>query len=162
MDHRYQAALELTGFATLSDLQGIVSVNNIPCKFQRSHQHQIFLQQNLKRFYLQPRANEAGGRYGRGVITRKYRKGQSIKVILNRTSSEFIQIKNRRGKYEQHVQVRIELTANHMGHFEFRLCPNNNPAKPATQACLDRLPNKKTQYELIGFNENFTPLLIIS
>ena len=25
-----------------------------------------------------------------------------------------------------------------MGHFEFRLCPNNNPAKPATQACLDR------------------------
>jgi len=61
----------------------------------------------------QPRANEAGGRYGRGVITRKYRKGQSIKV-------------------------RIELTANHMGHFEFRLCPNNNPAKPATQACLDR------------------------
>ena len=82
LDHRYQAAPELTGFATLSDLQGIVSVNNIPCKFQRSHQHQMFLQQNLKRFYLQPRANEAGGRYGRGVITRKYRKGQSIKVPL--------------------------------------------------------------------------------
>ena len=36
------------------------------------------------------------------------------------------------------LKVRIELTANHMGHFEFRLCPNNNPAKPATQACLDR------------------------
>ena len=35
-------------------------------------------------------------------------------------------------------KVRIELTANHMGHFEFRLCPNNNPAKAATQACLDR------------------------
>ena len=83
LDHRYQAAPELTGFATLSDLQGIVSVNNIPCKFQRSHQqHQMFLQQNLKHFYLQPRANEAGGRYGRGVITRKYRKGQSIKVPL--------------------------------------------------------------------------------
>jgi len=61
----------------------------------------------------QPRANEAGGRYGRGIITRKYTKGQVIKV-------------------------RIELTANHMGHFEFRLCPNNNPAKAATQACLDR------------------------
>ena len=28
-----------------------------------------------------------------------------------------------------------------MGHFEFRLCPNNNPAKPATQACLDRFNN---------------------
>ena len=122
----------------------------------------MFLQQNLKRFYLQPRANEAGGRYGRGVITRKYRKGQSIKVALIKISSEFIQIKNRRGKSEQHVQVRIELTANHMGHFEFRLCPNNNPAKPATQACLDRWPNNKTSSILIGFKENFTSLLVIS
>ena len=61
--------------------------------------------------------------------------------------------KFRRGKSEQHVQVRIELTANHMGHFEFRLCPNNNPAKPATQTCLDRLPNNKTSSKLIGFKE---------
>jgi len=61
----------------------------------------------------EPRANEAGGTYGRGVITRKYKKNQAIKV-------------------------RIELTANHMGHFEFKLCPQNNLRKPATQTCLDK------------------------
>eukprot|EP00090_Calanus_glacialis_P002597 TRINITY_DN11942_c0_g1_i3.p1 TRINITY_DN11942_c0_g1~~TRINITY_DN11942_c0_g1_i3.p1 ORF type:complete len:523 (+),score=102.89 TRINITY_DN11942_c0_g1_i3:95-1663(+) len=60
-----------------------------------------------------PRANEAGGTYGRGVITRKYKKNQAIKV-------------------------RIELTANHMGHFEFKMCPQNNLRKPATQTCLDK------------------------
>ena len=36
------------------------------------------------------------------------------------------------------MKVRIELTANHMGHFEFRLCPQNNPLVPASQTCLDR------------------------
>jgi len=61
----------------------------------------------------QPRANEAGGTYGRGVITRKYKRNQAIKV-------------------------RIELTANHMGHFEFKICPQNNIRKPATQTCLDK------------------------
>ena len=44
---------------------------------------------------FQPRANEAGGLYGKGVIVRKYEKNTVIKV-------------------------RIELTANHMGFFEFR------------------------------------------
>ena len=34
--------------------------------------------------------------------------------------------------------MRIELTANHMGHFEFKLCPQNNLRKPATQTCLDK------------------------
>ena len=62
---------------------------------------------------LQPRQNEAGGTYGQGVIARKYRKNQSIKV-------------------------KVELTANHMGHFEFRICPNNNARKPASQICLNR------------------------
>jgi len=61
----------------------------------------------------QPRANEAGGRFGNGVITRRYRKNQLIKIG-------------------------VELTANHMGHFEFRLCPNNNPKRAASQTCLDR------------------------
>ena len=44
---------------------------------------------------FQPRANEAGGLYGKGVIVRKYEKNSVIKV-------------------------RVELTANHMGYFEFR------------------------------------------
>ena len=32
---------------------------------------------------MQPRANEAGGRYGRGIVTRKYTKGQVIKVGIS-------------------------------------------------------------------------------
>jgi len=60
----------------------------------------------------QPRANEAGGMFGKGVIVRKYEMNQVIKI-------------------------RIELTANHMGFFEFRLCPNNAPHKTASQLCLD-------------------------
>ena len=67
---------------------------------------------NLSLFF-QPRANEAGGLYGKGIIARKY-------------------------QLDQVVKVRVELTANHMGFFEFRLCPNNNPRKPATQKCLDQ------------------------
>eukprot|EP00095_Tigriopus_kingsejongensis_P000468 maker-scaffold217_size252476-snap-gene-1.37 protein:Tk00468 transcript:maker-scaffold217_size252476-snap-gene-1.37-mRNA-1 annotation:"conserved hypothetical protein" len=61
----------------------------------------------------QPRANEAGGMYGKGVIARKYERNQVIKV-------------------------RVELTANHMGYFEFRMCPNNNAKKSASQICLDQ------------------------
>jgi len=61
----------------------------------------------------QPRLNEAGGKFGNGIITRRYRVNQAIKV-------------------------KIELTANHMGHFEFRICPNNAKKRVATQACLDK------------------------
>lgn len=35
------------------------------------------------------------------------------------------------------INVRVELTANHKGFFEFRLCPNNAPHRVATQECLD-------------------------
>ena len=51
--------------------------------------------------------------YGKGILVRKYQRGQPIKV-------------------------RVELTANHMGYFEFRICPNNNPAQVASQRCLDQ------------------------
>ena len=50
--------------------------------------------------------------FGKGIIVRKYEINQAIKV-------------------------RVELTANHMGYFEFRICPNNDPSKPASQMCLD-------------------------
>lgn len=49
----------------------------------------------------QPRENEAGGKYGKGIISRSY-KANSI------------------------IKVRVELSTNHKGWFEFRLCPNNN------------------------------------
>lgn len=54
------------------------------------------------------RDNEYGGKYGLGVIVRKYNPGSEI-------------------------LLRIELTASHMGYFEFRVCPD----KAATQECLD-------------------------
>ena len=48
-----------------------------------------------------------------GIIGRVYRQGQTITVML-------------------------EITANHFGWFEFRLCPNNDPRRPVTQRCLDK------------------------
>lgn len=62
--------------------------------------------------FLQPRPHEAGGKYGKGIVVRKYRKDSTI-------------------------NLKVELTANHKGYFEFRLCPNNAPHKVATQECLD-------------------------
>lgn len=57
----------------------------------------------------QPRANEHGGRYGQGVVVRKYNPGSDI-------------------------TLRVELTASHMGYFEFRVCPEI----AAKQECLDK------------------------
>jgi len=63
--------------------------------------------------YKGPRPHEAGGKYANGIITRTYKSRQ---VIL----------------------VTVELTANHKGWFEFRMCPNNNPKKKITHECLNR------------------------
>ncbi|CAL4060793.1 unnamed protein product, partial [Meganyctiphanes norvegica] len=60
----------------------------------------------------QPRLNEGGGKYGLGVIVEEWKAGQV-------------------------VQLGVELTANHMGYFEFRLCPHNNPRYPVADECLD-------------------------
>ncbi|XP_067658857.1 uncharacterized protein [Haliotis asinina] len=60
-----------------------------------------------------PRDNEAGGKYGLGVIARGYKTGQDLPIT-------------------------IEITANHEGYFEFRLCKNDDVTKVVTQACLDQ------------------------
>lgn len=57
-----------------------------------------------------PRAHELGGRFGKGVIVRRYAPGATF-------------------------PVRVELTANHNGYFEFRVC--DDPAA-TDQPCLDR------------------------
>ncbi|XP_028138706.2 uncharacterized protein LOC114333082 isoform X1 [Diabrotica virgifera virgifera] len=57
-----------------------------------------------------PRAHELGGTYGKGVIVRKYSPGSKI-------------------------TIRVEITANHWGYFEFAICPNY---KTPTQECLDQ------------------------
>ncbi|XP_041374514.1 uncharacterized protein LOC121387457 [Gigantopelta aegis] len=59
------------------------------------------------------RENEAGGIYATGTIVRHYKQGQIINVT-------------------------IDVTANHRGYFEFRICPNNDPEKSVTQKCLDQ------------------------
>ncbi|XP_069122394.1 uncharacterized protein [Argopecten irradians] len=63
--------------------------------------------------YNGDRMNEAGGKYATGLITRKYSEGQVI-------------------------DIDVQVTANHLGWFEFRVCPNNNVKKAATQECLDQ------------------------
>ncbi|KAL6428277.1 hypothetical protein ACFW04_008529 [Cataglyphis niger] len=60
-----------------------------------------------------PRAHETGGKYGNGVIVRRYRTGSVI-------------------------PVRVELTANHHGYFEFRTCAMTYRDREVTQDCLDR------------------------
>ncbi|KAL4707375.1 hypothetical protein ACJJTC_008560 [Scirpophaga incertulas] len=63
----------------------------------------------------EPRPHEAGGMYGKGIVTRHYSVGQEI-------------------------EIEIELTANHLGAFVIKLCPNNNPKQEASQECFDRYP----------------------
>lgn len=60
-----------------------------------------------------PRENEAGGKYANGIIVRSYTIGQVINVT-------------------------VELTVNHKGYFEFRLCPNDDPMKKVTHECLNQ------------------------
>lgn len=63
----------------------------------------------------EPRPHEAGGLYAKGILTKHYSVGQEI-------------------------DIEVELTANHYGHFEIKICPNNNPAQEATQECFDHHP----------------------
>merc|ERR1719499_2650541 len=61
-----------------------------------------------------PRQNEAPhGLYATGIITKTYRQGSIIPVVL-------------------------DITANHQGHFSFKLCPNNDIWQDPTQDCFDR------------------------
>ncbi|XP_032305719.1 uncharacterized protein LOC26514305 [Drosophila ananassae] len=56
-----------------------------------------------------PRPHENGGQWGKGLIVRRYRPGSKM-------------------------MIRIELTASHMGFFEFRICPTPS----AKQECFDQ------------------------
>ncbi|GFO08386.1 endonuclease-reverse transcriptase [Plakobranchus ocellatus] len=77
-----------------------------------------------------PRDHEAGGKYARGVIARQYSQGQTI-------------------------EVSIELTKSHLGWFEFRLCPNNNPSRRVGQECLNRnllrLTDGSTRFQVLSW-----------
>ncbi|KAK7476301.1 hypothetical protein BaRGS_00032494, partial [Batillaria attramentaria] len=60
-----------------------------------------------------PKPNEAGGMYAKGIIVRTYHQADVINVT-------------------------VKITASHGGYFMFKLCPNNDVTKEATQECLDR------------------------
>ncbi|KAK4319033.1 hypothetical protein Pmani_010012 [Petrolisthes manimaculis] len=62
-----------------------------------------------------PRPHEAGGKYATGTIVRRYTQGQVVPVT-------------------------VDIDSNHRGHFEFRICPNNNPKVEASQTCLNEHP----------------------
>ncbi|ESO89724.1 hypothetical protein LOTGIDRAFT_96362, partial [Lottia gigantea] len=82
-----------------------------------------------------PRSNEAGGTYGLGIIVEEYKQGGILEAV-------------------------VQVTANHKGYFEFRICPTNDPKKRATQKCLDqyllRQINGETKFDLPKHNGNFT------
>ena len=60
----------------------------------------------------EPRPHEDGGRFGRGYISAEYLIGDIVDITVN-------------------------ITANHHGWFEMRLCPHDNIKEPVTQQCLD-------------------------
>jgi len=61
-----------------------------------------------------PRANDEGGKYGKGIIVANY-----------------IQ--------EQAIDIKIQVTANHGGFFEFRLCADKtSPSDLTTDECFDK------------------------
>lgn len=66
----------------------------------------------------QPRPNEAGGTYGRGIIGRTFY------------------------PTDRFIPVMIQVLASIDGYFEFKLCPNNNVKRIVTQKCLDKNPLK--------------------
>lgn len=76
-----------------------------------------------------PREHEAGGKFANGIIVKQYEIGEMITVT-------------------------VELTANHKGWFEFRICKNNNPGKRVTHECLDKnllkLADGGTRFKVYG------------
>ncbi|XP_043286017.1 uncharacterized protein [Venturia canescens] len=75
----------------------------------------------------QPRANENGGKFGKGIIVKTYRARSKIKVD-------------------------VELTANHKGYYEFALCPLKDKKQLETEECFDmyklKLVNGGYQYKV--------------
>ena len=85
-----------------------------------SHFLQIQWQQNGgkcgvcgDRYDATVRENEApNGKYATGTLAGKFKAGQTI-------------------------EIKVHITANHKGWFEYRLCRNDDPKAAVTQACFD-------------------------
>ncbi|OXA63536.1 hypothetical protein Fcan01_02764 [Folsomia candida] len=59
-----------------------------------------------------PRDHETGGQFANGIVVRRYAPGQII-------------------------ETEIQITANHLGYFEFKLCPVKDETKEVTEDCLN-------------------------
>ncbi|XP_015907215.1 uncharacterized protein [Parasteatoda tepidariorum] len=75
----------------------------------------------------EPRPNEDGGIYGKGIVVKTYKSGEVITITTI-------------------------IHANHLGYFEFKLCPVQDGVK-IDQDCLDKYPlqladGSGTKYEL--------------
>jgi hypothetical protein len=90
-------------------------------------------------FNLGPRDHEDGGKYATGIIGRIYESGE----LINTT---------------------IDITANHLGYFEFRLCPiSHHRQHRLTQRCLNKYLltigsddlNSNTRYYLPHGNNSY-------
>lgn len=77
--------------------------------------------------YQGPRRHEAGGKFARGVIVRHYQQGQDIDVW-------------------------VDVTTNHLGWMEWRLCPHNDVRTPATQECLDQYVLERTDGQGVKYH----------
>jgi len=75
-----------------------------------------------------------GGMYANGNIVATYKQGQS-------------------------VDIAIEVTTNHKGHFNFRLCPNNNVNQDPKQDCFDnhmlKMENGETDYMITDWSRGY-------
>ncbi|XP_043286016.1 uncharacterized protein [Venturia canescens] len=78
-----------------------------------------------------PRENENGGTYGTGTITKTYKAGQVI-------------------------DVDVDLTAAHLGYFEFFLCPLNSTTDRETEECFDQYKLKLADGEY-RYNKIYGP-----
>ncbi|KAJ8312341.1 hypothetical protein KUTeg_009714 [Tegillarca granosa] len=86
------------------------------------------------------RENEAGGPYATGRISRRYQEGQTM-------------------------TAEIMITAQHFGYFEFRVCPNNNTSKKASEECFEKYPlhqpDGSERYYLNGQSEMYNVKLVL-
>jgi len=86
-----------------------------------------------------PKPHEVPGMYANGIIVETFESGQE-------------------------VQVTVQITANHKGYLEFKLCPNNNVNQDPVQQCFDdnqlEVVNGEGNKFYIGTqNKNYYPII---
>ena len=97
---------------------------------------------------FQPRDGERGGTFGQGKVVRTYAEGQvSVFQQITLTCGFYIylltfmsifKVVTLEHSFPQWATVSAQITANHKGFFEFRLCPQNRTDVPASESCMNR------------------------